>query len=145
MTRRDPRVPLRDMLDYSREALDFVRGRSRTEFEGDRLLSLAVTRLLAIVGEAAARTPEDVRAQLPAIPWARIIGMRNRLIHAYQAVDHEIVWDTLSNHLPPLIAELERAVAEIASGAADTNAERDTHEQASGAPDYDGPEGIHHA
>lgn len=122
MTRRDPRISLHDMLDYSREALAFVQGRTRADLDGDRLLGLAVTRLLAIVGEAASRTPDEIRAQLPAIPWAQIIGMRNRLIHAYQAVDHEIVWEALTNHLPPLIAELERALAQADPSASDENA-----------------------
>ena len=110
MSRRDPRIFLHDMLDYSREALALAHGRTRADLDGDRVLSLALTRLIEIIGEAASRIPADVRSQFPAIPWPQITGMRNRLIHAYQAVDHDVVWDTLIDSLPSLIAELEHAL-----------------------------------
>lgn len=110
MSRRDPRIFLHDMLDYSREALALAQGHTRADLDRDRVLSLALTRLIEIIGEAASRVPAEVRLQFPAVPWPRITGMRNRLIHAYQAVDHDVVWDTLIDSLPPLIAELERAL-----------------------------------
>jgi uncharacterized protein with HEPN domain len=112
MTRRDPRIFLHDMLDSSRQAVGLMQGRTRADLDSDPLLGLAMTRLIAIVGEAAARVPDEVRARLPAIPWRRIVGMRNRLIHAYRAVEADIVWDTLTADLPALIAELEHALAD---------------------------------
>lgn len=69
MAQRDPLVPILDMLEHAREAIALVAGRSRGEVEKDRILTLALTRLLEIVGEAASRVPAEVRANYPAIPW----------------------------------------------------------------------------
>lgn len=74
------------------------------------MLSLAVVRLLEIVGEAAAHISEPVQTSLPGIPWRQITGARNRLIHGYFDVDLDIVWAILQNDLPPLIAQLEQVL-----------------------------------
>ena len=95
------------MLEHGREALALVRGVDRSSFQRDRILQLAVVRLLEIVGEAAPRTPETVRDQHPAVPWRRITGLRNRLVHAYDTVDLGIVWSILTGDLPDLVAQLE--------------------------------------
>lgn len=65
-------------------------------------------RLLEIVGEAASRVPPGEREQYSAIPWVQIVGLRNRLIHGYDNVDFDILWEIVSHDLPPLIAELEK-------------------------------------
>ena len=98
------------MLEYAREAVSLTQGRSRADLDNDRAIGLAVARCLEIVGEAAARLPEEVQKHYPAIPWPQIIAMRNRLIHGYDLVDYDIVWSTVSEDLPPLIAELEKMV-----------------------------------
>lgn len=98
------------MLDHGREALELIRGVDRPRFLSDRLLQLGVVRLLEIVGEAAVRTPDTAKAQYPAIPWRRIAGLRNRLVHAYDTVDIEIVWHILTNDLPMLVEQLEASL-----------------------------------
>jgi uncharacterized protein with HEPN domain len=70
-----------------------------------------VVRLLEIIGEAASRVPIDGRSRYPDIPWPQIIGMRNRLIHGYNSVDFDILWQTAREDLPPLIAALESILA----------------------------------
>ncbi|MGH9599513.1 MAG: HepT-like ribonuclease domain-containing protein, partial [Terracidiphilus sp.] len=77
--------------------------------DSNRQLALALVRLLEIIGEAATRVPEAERARLPGIPWRQIAAMRNRLIHAYDAVDLSIVWQILEGDLPRLIVALENA------------------------------------
>jgi uncharacterized protein with HEPN domain len=67
-------------------------------------------RQLEIMGEAARRLSEETRLEIPEIPWRQIISMRNRLIHGYDDVDLVIVWETIQNDLPPLIAQLEKVV-----------------------------------
>lgn len=111
MSRHDPQVRLRHMLEYAREAVALTSGRSRADLDNDRAIGLAVARCLEIVGEAAARLSGEVHKQYPAIPWAQIVAMRNRLIHGYDLVDYDIVWSTVSEDLPPLIAELEKIVS----------------------------------
>jgi len=107
MTQHDPRVSLAQMRDHAREAVQLVQGKSRSQFMADRTLNLAVVRLLEVVGEAAARVPPPERDKYPQIPWAQIIGLRNRLIHGYDSVDLDILWQIMAQHLPALVAELD--------------------------------------
>ena len=106
MSRHDPSVSLRQMSDHAHELADLVRGRSRSDLDSDRLLALAVVRLLEIIGEAAARVPPEERARRPGLPWSSIVGLRNRLIHGYDDVDHDIVWEIVTTDLPSLVSEL---------------------------------------
>lgn len=79
--------------------------RSRPDLDSDRQFGLAMTRLLEILGEAAARVSDTGRQRWPAIPWAKIVGLRNRLIHGYDKVDFDILWianPTSSNGRTPL-------------------------------------------
>ena len=96
------------MLDAANEALSFARGSTRDSLKQDRKLALALVKSIEIIGEAAAKVGEECRRVHPQIPWASIVGMRNRLIHAYFDVDLDRVWDTITDDLPPLIAELEK-------------------------------------
>ena len=104
------RARLAHMLDAARQAAAFVEGRSRADLDSDRRLSFAIMRAIEIVGEAAANVGGETKARLPGIPWANIVGMRNRLEHAYFSIDADRVWDTVHDDLPQLIIELERVV-----------------------------------
>ncbi len=98
------------MLKRAHEAVDMARGRSRNDLDSDRQFNLALTRLLEIIGEAAARVSEPTRAAHPEIPWPQIVGLRNRLIHGYDNVDFDVLWQIVTDDLSPLIQELERIV-----------------------------------
>jgi uncharacterized protein with HEPN domain len=100
------------MLDYSRKATNMVVGRTREVLDSDEVLSLALTRAVEIVGEAAARVSGDTQRQYKEIPWAEIVGLRNRLVHGYDAVDPNILWDIVQHDLPELISLLQDALAE---------------------------------
>jgi uncharacterized protein with HEPN domain len=103
------------MLDHSREAVAMAAGKTRDDVHNDRMLNLALVRLLEIVGEAASRTPLDERARYSEIPWGQIVGLRNRLIHGYDSVDFDILWQIVNRDLPPLIAALEPIVSSLES------------------------------
>lgn len=106
----DDPVRLRHMLDAAREAVSFAQSKTRSDLDTDWMLTLAVVRCLEIIGEAASRTTKERQNELPKIPWPQMIGMRNRIIHAY--FDRlDVVWDALTLNLPPLIAELEKIVS----------------------------------
>jgi uncharacterized protein with HEPN domain len=96
------------MLDAALEALSFAENRTRKDLDADRKLELALVKAIEIIGEAAFHTTQECRAASPQIPWDSIIGMRNRLIHAYFDVNRDILWNTVTDDLPPPIAELER-------------------------------------
>ncbi len=108
--RRDDEVRLNHMLDAAREAVSFARGRTRDDLDGDRQLVLALIKDMEIVGEAATHVSEPQRRRLPELPWERIVGMRNRLVHAYFDINLDIVWKTVTEDLPELISLLESAV-----------------------------------
>lgn len=109
--RRDDATRLRHMLDHAKEALSLVQGRSRGDLDRDRTLNLALVRLLEIIGEAAARISPDLRQARSDIPWLSIIGLRNRLIHGYDAVDFDVLWQILQEDLPILVEQLEDITA----------------------------------
>jgi uncharacterized protein with HEPN domain len=110
--REDDRIRLRHMLDAAREASGFIEGRKRDDLDTNRMLALALVRAVEIIGEAGATITPETQTELPTVPWREIVGMRNRLIHAYFDVDEDILWSTVKGDLPPLISTLEEALQE---------------------------------
>ncbi len=104
---KDDRIRLQHMLDAARESCAFARDRARAELDGDRMLVLSLVKDIEIVGEAASQVSQATRDKLPHVPWADIVGMRNRLVHAYFDINLDILWQTVQQDLPPLIAVLE--------------------------------------
>ena len=117
MTQHDPHLRLRHMLDHAREAVEMIRGRERRDLDRDRMLELSLVRLVEIVGEAASRITRADQTRYPTIPWPQVTGMRNRLVHGYDTVDLQILWDTVTDDLPPLIAALESVLGPQAEDA----------------------------
>ena len=107
---QDDDALLLDMLIAARDAVAFVSGASWEEFRSNRMMRAAVQYTVQTIGEAANDVSMTTRAAHAEIPWARIVGMRHRLVHGYRDVDLEIVWDVIQNHLPALIAALEPLV-----------------------------------
>ena len=98
------------MLDATREAMSFTRGRVGDDLETDRQLLLSLVKEIEIIGEAASQVTDPTRQELPGIPWNSIIAMRNRLVHAYFSINLDILWSTVQQDLPGLIDLLERSV-----------------------------------
>jgi uncharacterized protein with HEPN domain len=107
MSRHDDTVALRHMLDYARTAQRMVAGRSRQDLDTDEMLRLALIRAVEVIGEAAGRVSAAGHKAHPAIPWPQILGARHRLIHGYDTVNLDILWDIVTLDLPPLIAQLQ--------------------------------------
>lgn len=114
MSQHEDKIRLQHMLDHAREAVALVKDKSRASLDHERLLQLGLVRLIEIVGEAAARVSAQGREKYPSIPWREAAGIRNRLIHGYDTVDLDVLWDTVALDLPPLILELERIVGQTA-------------------------------
>jgi uncharacterized protein with HEPN domain len=100
------------MLDTARKVVDRVGGLSRETFDQDENLRLALTHLIQVIGEAAARVSEEFCRSHPEVPWKAIVGMRHKVVHNYLNVDEDVVWDTASREILPLTRELERILAE---------------------------------
>lgn len=114
MTRRDPMVYIFHMMDYSRNAVDIAQDHSRTDLDTNMILRLALIKAVETIGEAASRVPQDLRSRYPDIPWRETRDLRNRLVHEYDRIDLDTLWNVIQNHIPPLIEQLEDLISEEA-------------------------------
>lgn len=110
--KNDDDIRLRHRLDAATEALRFTSGRQREDLEADRQLTWALIKAIEIIGEAAGQLSEETKTELSNIPWRNIIGMRNRLVHAYFDINLDILWKTVIDGLPPLLDDINRALQE---------------------------------
>jgi uncharacterized protein with HEPN domain len=108
----DDRIRLQHMLDAITAASQFVEGRKRSDLDADQMLVFALVRAVEIVGEAASKPSSEGRQELSAVPWSSIVGMRNRLVHAYFDVDLEILWNTVTQALPRLRTQVGTVLGE---------------------------------
>lgn len=106
---RNYRIYLEDMLSATDKALSFVQGLDADSFAQKEETMFAVIRALEIVGEAAKHIPSTIRKKYPQVPWQKIAGTRDKLIHAYFDIHSDRLWVTVKNDLPPL----RRALLEI--------------------------------
>ena len=101
------------MLDAIEEAMSFAKNKCRESLDKDRMLVLALMKAVEIVGEAASRISKEAQRATPEIPWVNIIGMRNRLIHAYFDINLDILWQTVSKDLSELAVTLKLAMTAV--------------------------------
>ena len=102
---------LSDILDAAKAIRRFVNGVSLEDFKANEEKYEAVNRKFEIIGEAARHLSPEARQIFPEIPWKLLTAMRNILIHDYDDVDLDIVWDTTQRDLPPMIIRLESYLA----------------------------------
>lgn len=96
------------------EAIEqFVEGMDFKEFYADDKTVSAVIRKFEIMGKAARHIPEEVRALAPSVPWRQIIGLRNKLMHFYFGLKHELIWETIKSRLPWLKERLRRLLHDL--------------------------------
>jgi uncharacterized protein with HEPN domain len=109
---RDYKVYLLDVLEAIANVAEFVGTMSRQEFAGDKKTLHAVVRNLEVIGEAIKALPPEVRTQHPQVPWQRIAGLRDILIHQYFGIDVDIVWNIIVDKLPELKEQIQAILAE---------------------------------
>jgi uncharacterized protein with HEPN domain len=98
------------MIEAAEAVGAFVAGRHRADLDADRMVLFALVRAIEIIGEAASKVSPETRATAPAVPWAQITGMRNRLIHAYFNIDPDVLWRTAVAEVPSLLPLLRTLV-----------------------------------
>jgi len=103
---------LQDMLEQIRFIREHLIGITEETFLSDSLRQAAVMLRIAIIGEAANRLSEVFRDTHPEVDWRAIRRMRNFLIHVYDRVDYDQVWDTVQQDLTPLLTAVERILQE---------------------------------
>jgi uncharacterized protein with HEPN domain len=107
MTQHDDLVRLKHIRDHAGEAVSLLSGKSRSDLEKDHILQLALTRLVEIIGEASVQISKEFKEQNKEIPWQQMKGMRNRLIHDYDNVDLNVLWNAVQFNLPELLEKLK--------------------------------------
>lgn len=101
---------LLDMLQSARRALEYARGLTESQFTTDSLRQDAILRQLTILGEASKKVSNELRAAHPEIPWRKVAGFRDVVVHDYFGVDLREVWRIIQDDLPALIQMLEPLV-----------------------------------
>ncbi len=107
MSERDPALLVADIRDSLARIGRYVAGLDLNAFLADEKTTDAVIRNLEIIGEVSRRMPEDFRELHPAVPWAQMAGLRNRIVHDYAGVDLAIVWEIVTRSLPELRKRLD--------------------------------------
>ena len=113
MKKREYKDYLHDILDAVNDAESFVEGLSFEQFENDRKTLNAVVRSLEIIGEAAKNIPADMREKYGKVPWKKMTGMRDKVIHAYFGVNTKTLWNTVKNDLPPLKQLVQKMLKDL--------------------------------
>ena len=99
--RSKDKIRVQHILDEAGEAYSYVENLIFEEFVQDGKTVRAVIRSMEVIGEAASSLSDEFRGEYPDIPWRKMIGMRNRLIHAYFDIDYHVLWKTAKENLPP--------------------------------------------
>jgi uncharacterized protein with HEPN domain len=108
--RHKDRTRLLHMLDSARRAVAFVGPRAREDLSLDDVSTLGLIKSIEVVGEAASQVSDPTRARFPEVPWTSIVAMRHRMVHGYDSIDLDIVWNTATKALPALVRQLESAI-----------------------------------
>lgn len=102
MSERDTNITLMQIRDFSSEAVSLCKGLSKEQLIANRVLYLAVIKLVEMIGEASNRLPREFRDANPQIDWAGIVGIRNRLTHGYDTIDFDLLWESVTIDMPVL-------------------------------------------
>lgn len=113
MKKRDYGDYVQDILDSINDAENFIEGMNYEEFIKDKKTIYSVVRALEIIGEATKNIPELIRKKYPEVPWKKMAGMRDRLVHEYFGVDLEILWETAKEDVPQLKIPVSKVLEDM--------------------------------
>jgi uncharacterized protein with HEPN domain len=115
MKKRELGDYIQDIFEALGEVRDFTAGLQYEDFVKDKKTINAVVRSLEVIGEATKKIPVNLRLIYPEIPWKRMAGMRDKLIHEYFGIDLEIVWEVINSELPPIEPLIKKVLDDLES------------------------------
>jgi uncharacterized protein with HEPN domain len=107
-----PEDRLADMLDAAQTCIGWIDGLSAQQLAEDAVRFQAVCKMLVILGEAASHIPSTLRVQLSAIPWRKVVGLRNLIVHEYWAVERGLIFLIVRNQMPSLVTVIDASLKE---------------------------------
>ncbi|MBU4300998.1 DUF86 domain-containing protein [archaeon] len=110
---RNYKLFVKDIIQAMESIEQFVENKDQEELEEDDMASSAVIRKFEIIGEATKHIPNEMKKKYPNVPWPKMAGMRDRLIHAYFGIDYRLVWDAIHVELPKAKHELQDMLAKL--------------------------------
>ena len=113
MSRRDPKVTLRQVAEYARLAQELCTKNTYDELLADWQKRAAFERVMEVLGEAVKRLPPELTARYPAVDWRGIAGMRDRVSHGYDAIDYALLWQAVETHVPGLLATADEMLIQL--------------------------------
>jgi uncharacterized protein with HEPN domain len=113
MSSHDPRVTLRQIADFARQAQALCADKTLVILQADWQALLAFERIMELVGEAVKRLPTELRDKYPAVEWKLIAGMRDRLSHGYDDIRHDVLWNAVQKEIPDLLVTVELMLADV--------------------------------
>lgn len=111
--KKDPKIYLKHILDSISEIKKYIKGVSEDQFGQSTQIQDAVIRRLEIIGEASKNIPDEIKTKYNFIPWRKVTGSRDILIHDYFEVDLKSVWETVVNDLPSLEKDIQKILEEL--------------------------------
>lgn len=116
MKKRDYGDFVQDILESVNDVGNFIEGMDFKEFIKDKKTIYSVVRAIEIIGEATKNIPEQIRKSYPGVPWKKMAGMRDRLVHEYFGIDLEILWATAKEDVPQLRGPVSKVLEDMEKG-----------------------------
>ena len=100
-----------DMLQTARDILEFTQGVTFAEYSSNKMMRMSVEHGFQIIGDAARRVSEGLKAEHPEIPWGSVVKHRNVIVHDYADLSLERIWEVVQKDLPALVRDLEQQIS----------------------------------
>jgi uncharacterized protein with HEPN domain len=113
MSTHDPKLTLSQLREFAQNAHELAMEFSLQDIISNWQRRLAFERIMEVLGEAVKRLPRDLTSKYPDVDWQAIAGMRDRLSHGYDAVDHEVLWRSARDRVPGLLNCIERMLLDL--------------------------------
>lgn len=107
---RNDEKRLTHMLEAAKDAVGFLKDKTRDDLDRDKQLTLSLLKSLEMIGEAASKVSKECQLGCEPIPWDNVIELKQQVVHTYWDIDRDWIWNTVTNDLPPIIKALEHLV-----------------------------------